>query len=53
MDVVREEITWLKLSTNELVDIALGTNYAQDLDLKVDLDSIVVDDVAPPINKTQ
>ena len=35
------------LSTNELVDATLGTNYAQDFDLNVDVDSIYVDDVAP------
>ena len=35
-----EEITELELRTNELVDVALGTNYAQDFDLNVDLDSI-------------
>jgi hypothetical protein len=29
----------------------LGTNYAQDFDLNVDLDSIDVDDVASPIIK--
>ena len=46
-----EEITELESSTDELVDVALETNYAQDFDLNVDLDSIDVDDVAPPIIK--
>ena len=44
-----EEYTRLELSTDELVDVALGTNYAQDFDLNVDLDLVDVDDVAPPI----
>jgi hypothetical protein len=35
------------LSTNELVDVALRTNYAQDFDLDIDLHSIDVDNVAP------
>ena len=35
----------------EWVDDALGTNYAQDFDLGFDLDSVHVDDVAPPIVK--
>ena len=42
-----EEITKLELNINELVDVALGTNYAQDFDLNVDLHSVDVDDVAP------
>ena len=46
-----EEITELKLSTDELVDVALGTDSAQDFDLNVDLDSIDVDDFAPPTVK--
>ena len=33
------------MSTNELVDAALKTNFAQDFDLNVDIDSIDVDDV--------
>jgi hypothetical protein len=33
------------------VDVALGNNYAQGFDLKVDLHSIDVDDVAPPTVK--
>jgi hypothetical protein len=41
----------LELSTNELVDGRLGINYAQGFDLNVDLHSIDVDDVAPPIVK--
>ena len=39
------------MSTDELVDVALGTNYAQDFVLNVDLDSVDVDDVAPPTLK--
>ena len=46
-----EEITQLELSTNELVDAILGINYAQVFDLYVDLHSVYVDDVAPPIVK--
>ena len=46
-----EEITELELSIDELVDIALGTNFAQDFDLNVDLDLVDLDDVAPPIVK--
>ena len=46
-----EEITELELSTNELVDVALGIDYAQGFDLNVDLHSLDVDDVAPPIIK--
>ena len=46
-----EEITELELSTDELVDAALGVNHAQDFDLNVDLHSVDVDDVAPPIVK--
>jgi hypothetical protein len=44
-----EEITELELSIDELVDVALGINHAQNFDLIVDLHSIDVDDVAPPI----
>ena len=44
-----EVIIELELNTNGLVDVALGTNFAQNFDLNVDLDSIDVDDVAPPI----
>jgi hypothetical protein len=39
------------LSIDELVDAALGINHAQGFDLNVDLHSIDVDDVAPPIIK--
>ena len=41
-----EEITELELNTDELVDVALGTTFAQDLDFNVILDSEDVDDVA-------
>ena len=34
-----------------LVDVALGINYAQGYDLNVELHSVDVDDVAPPIVK--
>ena len=33
------------------MDVALGTIFAQDFDLDVDLDSVDVDDVAPPTIK--
>jgi hypothetical protein len=46
-----EEITELKLSIDELVDVVLGINYAQGFDLNVDLHSVDVDDVAPPTVK--
>jgi hypothetical protein len=46
-----EEITKLELSIDELVDAALGINYAQGFDLNVDLHSINVDNVAPPTIK--
>ena len=47
-----EDISELELmSIDELVDDALGINYAQDFDVNVDLDSVDVDDVAPPIIK--
>jgi hypothetical protein len=46
-----EENTKLELSNDELVDVALGTNFAQDFDLNVDLDSIDVDNVASPTVK--
>jgi hypothetical protein len=45
------EIIELELSTDELVDAALGINHAQGFDLNVDLHSVDVDDVAPPIVK--
>ena len=46
-----EEITELELSTDELVDVALGINYAQGFDLNVDMHSVDVNNVAPPIVK--
>ena len=47
-----EEIIKLKFIFDELVDATLGTNYLQDFNLNVDLDSVnVVDDVAPPTIK--
>ena len=46
-----EEITKLELSINELVDVALGTNFAEHFDLNVDWDSIDVHDVGPPTLK--
>jgi hypothetical protein len=46
-----EEIIELELSINELVDVALGINYAQGFDLNVDMHLIYVDDVAPPTIK--
>ena len=53
MDIVRVRVASClvccnELSIDELVDVALGTNYAQDFDLNIDLHSIDVDDVAPP-----
>ena len=44
-------VTELELSTDELMDIALGINYAEDFDFNVDMHSIHVDGVAPPIVK--
>jgi hypothetical protein len=46
-----EEIIELEVSTNELVDVVLGINYAQGFDLNVDLRSVDVDDIAPPTVK--
>ena len=46
-----EEITELELSIDELVDVALGINYAQGFDLNVDLHLVDVDDIAPPTIK--
>jgi hypothetical protein len=43
-----EKITKLELSTDELVDVALGINYAQGFDPKVDVHSVDVYDLAPP-----
>ena len=47
----REEITELELNTDELVDVALGINYAQGFDLNVHLHLIDVEDVIPPTVK--
>ena len=47
----REEIIELELNIDELVDVALGINYAQGFDLNVDMHSVDVDDVAPPTIK--
>jgi hypothetical protein len=46
-----EEITELELSIDELVDAALGTNYAQGFHLNVDFHLVDVDDVALPTIK--
>jgi hypothetical protein len=46
-----EEINKLELSIDELVDVALGINYAQGFDLNVHMHLVKVDDVAPPIIK--
>jgi len=46
-----EEIIELELSTDELVYAALAISHAQGFDLNVDLHSVDVDDVAPPIAK--
>jgi hypothetical protein len=46
-----EENIELELSVDELVDVALGVNYAQGFDLDVHLHLVDVDDVAPPIVK--
>ena len=43
----KEDITELELSIDELVDVALGINYAQGLHLNVDLHSWDVDDDIP------
>jgi hypothetical protein len=43
-----DQINELGLSTNELVDVALGISYAQGFDLNVDLHSVDVNDVSPP-----
>ena len=47
----RGKKTELELSTDELENVVLGTNFAQDSDLTVDTNSIDVDDVAPPTIK--
>jgi hypothetical protein len=49
--MIWEEITELESSIDDLVDVALGTDYAQDFDLNVDLDLVDVDDIAPPTLK--
>ena len=46
-----EETIELELNIDELVDVALGINYAQGFDLNVDVHLVDVDDVAPPIIK--
>ena len=46
-----EKIIELELSTNELVHVALGINYAQGFDLNFHLHLVDVDDVAPPTIK--
>jgi hypothetical protein len=48
-----EEIIEVELNVDELLDVTLGINYAQleGFDLNVDLHSVDVDDVAPPIVK--
>jgi len=46
-----EEIIEVELNIDELLDVTLGINYAQGFDLNVDLHSVDVDDVAPPIVK--
>jgi hypothetical protein len=45
------ESTQLELCIDKLVDDALAINYAQGFDLNVDMHSVDVDDVAPPIIK--
>ena len=47
----REKTNELELSIIELVVAALGINYAQGFDVNVDLHSVDVDDVSPPIKK--
>ena len=37
-----------ELNIDELVNDALGTNYAQGFDLNIDIHPVNVDDVAPP-----
>jgi hypothetical protein len=46
-----EEFTKLDLSMDELVDAALGINYAQGFDLNVDFHLVDVVDVALPTVK--
>ena len=55
MDMVRvrlaSSVVWCgELNIHELVDVALGTNYAQVfVDQFIDLHQVDVDDVVPPI----
>ena len=46
-----EKIIELELNSDELVNVALGFNYAQGFDLNVDMYSVDVNDVAPPTIK--
>ena len=56
MDMVRVSVAsclvcCCELNVFELVDVALGPNYAQDFHLDIDLHLVDVDDVAPPTVK--
>ena len=56
MDLIRVRVASClvccrELSNDELVDVALGTNYAQDFDLNIDQHSINRDVVTPPTVK--
>ena len=56
MNMVRVRVAtcllcYCALSIDEFVDVALGTGYAQDFDLNVDLHSVEVDYVASPTTK--
>ena len=56
MDIVRVRVASClvccrELSTDELVDVALGTVYTQDFDLDIDLHLVDVDDVPSPTLK--
>ena len=44
-------VCYHELNTNELVDAALGTNYAHDFDLNDNPHPVDVDGVAPPTIK--
>jgi hypothetical protein len=46
-----EDNTKLELSSDKLVDVALGINHAQGFDIYIDLHLVDVDDVAPPTIK--
>jgi hypothetical protein len=46
-----EENIELELTTDELVDVILGINYAQGFEINVHLHSVHVDDVASPTIK--